>query len=74
MNADVWPIALDPPFLMPESHFSLRDFTSSSFGRCAGLVGFLTGFSVPGTLQYYSPEYRHSYSLLPQYDNYMVAI
>ena len=65
---------LGPPFRDANSHSSLRDSTSSNFGRCAGLVGFLTGFGVPGILHYYSPRYRHSYNLLPLYDNNMVTV
>lgn len=37
--------ALDIPFPGAESHSSSRDFTFPNFGRCTGLVGFLTDFS-----------------------------
>ena len=61
---------LGPPLRDANSRSSLRAFTSVVSVAVQGwLVDFLTGFSVPGTMPHYSPEYRHSSSLLPIYDN-----
>ena len=75
MNADISLTVLAPLFVMPILiPLCVTLLPIVSVAVQGWLVDFLTGFSVPGTLHYYSPEYRHSYNLLPLYDNYMVAI